>query len=162
VGLAAAHGLPRVAEALRLDAKQQAAFDAALSAMRERSAARAAAAAPSASGGSPLFGGGRGMGGGPRAGGGGNDGAMRQRMQERFSQQFAAFRATLDAPQQLRWDGELAVLVTARRAPLYRLVAGKPELVTVRIGASDGSWTEVSGDIKAGDEVVVGSGRAAP
>jgi HlyD family secretion protein len=81
---------------------------------------------------------------------------------DRVNQAAVLFRATLDAPQQLRWDGELAALVTARRAPLYKLVAGKPELVTVRIGASDGSWTEVSGDIKAGDEVVVGSGRAAP
>ena len=161
-GLAA--DLPRVAQALKLDAAQQAAFDAALSALRERAAARTAAAAPATNGGSTLFGGGRGMGGGgTRPGGaGGNDGAMRQRMQERFNQQFAAFRATLDVPQQARWDAYMAALVTARRAPLYKLVAGKPEMVTVRVGASDGSWTEVSGDIRAGDEVITGSGRAAP
>lgn len=160
-GLAA--DLPKVAQALKLDATQQAEFDAALSAMRERSAARTAAAAPASGGGSTLFGGGRGMGGGTRGGGtGGNDGALRQRMQERFAQQFATFRATLGAEQQARWDSELATLVTARRAPLYKLVAGKPELVTVRIGASDGSWTEISGDIQAGDEVITGSGRAAP
>ncbi len=160
-GLAA--DLPRVAQALALDEPQQGAFDAALSALRERAAARAAAA-PAASGGSTLFGGGRGMGGGgARPGGtGGNDGAMRQRMQERFNQQFAAFRTTLRADQQARWDSELAALVTARRAPLYKLVVGKPEMVMVRVGASDGSWTEISGGIKAGDEVIVGSGRAAP
>lgn len=156
--------LPRVAQVLQLDARQQIAFDAALSALRERSAARTASAAPVASGGSPLFGGGRGMGGGGSRGGGvgGNDGAMRQRMQGRFSQQFAAFRAMLGGPQQARWDAEMAALVTARRAPLYKLVDGKPEAVTVRVGASDGSWTEISGDVEAGDEVIVGSGRAAP
>ena len=156
--------LPRVAQALRLDAKQQAAFDAALAAIRERSAARTASPAPEG-GGSTLFGGGRGVGVGNRGGGSsGNDnaGAMRQRMQERFKQQFAAFRATLGAGQQARWDGEMATLVSARRAPLYKLVDGKPEAVTVRVGASDGSWTEVFGDVRAGDEVIVGSERAAP
>lgn len=157
--------LPRVAQALRLDAKQQAAFDAALAAMRERSVARTASAPPASSGGSSLFGGGRGMGGGARGGGvvtSGNDGARRQRMQERFNQQFAGFRTTLNAEQLARWDAEMTALVAARRAPLYKLVAGKPEAVTVRIGASDGSWTEVSGNIEAGDEVIVGSERVTP
>src|SRR5690606_33383413 len=72
--------LTRVARTLKLDARQQAEFDAALVAMRERTAARTATAAPAASSGSPLFGGGRSPGGGTS--GGGNDGAMRQRMQE--------------------------------------------------------------------------------
>ena len=160
-GLAA--DLPRVAEALKLDAGQQSAFDAALLAMRERAEARAKAAqAPASGGASPIFGG-RGMGGGNRSGnsgGGGNAGAMRQRMQERFNQQFASFRATLDDAQKARWDNEIGALVSARRVPLYRLAGGKPEQVTVRIGASDGSWTEVSGPVKEGDDIVVGSGRA--
>lgn len=158
--------LPRVAQTLRLDTRQQAAFDAALAAMRERSAARAAAAPPAGRSGSPLLGGGRGFGGGNRGGGNsgnsGNDGAMRQRMQERFKQQFAAFRSTLRPEQQSRWDAEMVTLVTARRAPLYKRVDGKPEAVTVRVGVSDGSWTEVSGDLREGDEVIVGSERAAP
>ena len=157
--------LPRVAQALALDASQQAAFDAALAVMRERSAARVATAPPAGNGGSTLFGGGRGPGGGGNnrgSGGGGDAGAMRQRMQERFKQQFAGFRTTLRAEQQARWDSEIAALVSARRAPLYRLVEGKPEPVTVRVGASDGSWTEVSGDVRAGDVVIVGSERATP
>jgi len=41
-------------------------------------------------------------------------------------------------------------------------VAGKPKQVMVRIGASDGSNTEVSGDIHAGDLVIVGAERATP
>lgn len=148
--------LPGIAAGLALDADQQAAFDAALAVMRERSAARAPAAAPS--GAAPMF--------GPPRGnanrGGGNSGAMRQRMQERFNQQFGAFRDTLDDAQKVRWDGELASLLAARRAPLYLLVAGKPVAVNVRVGVSDGSWTEVSGDVKQGDQVVIGSGRPAP
>lgn len=159
--------LPRVAQQLKLSPQQQAVFDAALEAMKQRSAARQAAPAANG-GGSTLFGGGRGPGGGGGIvirGGGGSAGAalgaMRQRMQERFNQQFAEFRAALDPQQQARWDSEVAALLNARRAPLYKLVNGKPEQVVVRVGASDGSWTEVSGNIQQGDEVVVGSGRSA-
>ena len=162
--------LPRVAQQLKLSPEQQAVFDAALEAMKQRSAARQATPAANG-GGSALFGGGRGPG-GPGGGGGivirggGGSagaalGAMRQRMQERFNQQFAEFRAALDPQQQARWDSEVAALLNARRAPLYKLVNGKPEQVVVRVGASDGSWTEVSGNVQQGDEVVVGSGRSA-
>jgi HlyD family secretion protein len=157
--------LPRIASTLELDATQRAAFDAALAQMRERTAARRAAAPASNAGGSVLFGRGPGAGGGNRgAGAGGNPGAMRQRMLERFNQQFAAFRATLSEAQQRQWDRELLALSAARRAPLYRLAAGRPEPVAVRVGASDGNWTEVSGPIEDGDTVVIGGGRtgAAP
>jgi HlyD family secretion protein len=86
---------------------------------------------------------------------------MRQRMAERFNQQFAAFKATLDDSQKAVWDRETAALLGSRRAPLYKLAGGRPQAVMVRVGASDGSYTEVSGDIREGDEVIVGSGRAA-
>jgi len=112
-----------------------------------------------------LFGGGRPGagpgGGGSRPGSGGMDGAMRQRLQERFNQQFTAFRASLDEAQRQRWDSEVAALVSARRAPLYKLVDGKPQATIVRVGASDGSNTEISGDVREGDVVVVGTERAA-
>jgi HlyD family secretion protein len=154
--------LPKLAQSLRLTASQQAAFDAALAQMRERMAARQApAAGQQQQGGSVLFG--RGPG-GPSGGnanaGGGPSGAMRQRMQERFNQQFAAFRATLDDKQRATWDAAIASLVTARRAPLYKLVDGQPDAVTVRVGVSDGTSTEVSGDVREGDQVVVGAERA--
>ncbi|HWI24944.1 MAG TPA: efflux RND transporter periplasmic adaptor subunit, partial [Lysobacter sp.] len=130
--------LPRIAQSLRLNASQQAAFDSALSQMRERMAARMAPQTGAQNqGGSVLFG--RGPGGPPRSGGatgGGMDGAMRQRMLERFNQQFATFRATLGEAQRARWDSEVAAIVTARRAPLYKLVDGKPQMVMVRVGAS--------------------------
>ena len=157
--------LPRIAQSLRLNASQQASFDAALAQMRERMAARAAPTPAGNGGGSVLFGGGR-PGGGPASGNrgpgsGGMDGAMRQRLQERFNQQFTAFRASLDEAQRQRWDSEVAALVSARRAPLYKLVDGKPQATVVRIGASDGSNTEISGDVREGDVVIVGSERAA-
>jgi HlyD family secretion protein len=153
--------LPRIAQALQLDATQQAAFDAALAQVRERTAARTVQQ-PAGNGGSVLFG--RGPGGGRNNGGGsgGMDGAMRQRMLERFNQQFAGFAATLDAARRQRWDSELAALLTARRAPLYKLVDGQLQPVMVRVGASDGSSTEVSGGVREGDVVVTGVERAAP
>ena len=156
--------LPKLARSLRLDPRQQAAFDTALAAMKQRAAARRSAppaAAPS--GGVSLFGG---RGGGQQRGNGGGDGAnqgaMRQRMLERMTQQFATFRATIAAAQQQQWDSAIAGLASARRAPLYLLVAGKPKQVMMRIGASDGTNTEVSGDVHAGDQVIVGAERATP
>jgi len=154
--------LPRLAQSLHLSASQQAAFDAALSAMKQRAATRRSAPAATPSAGASLFGG---RGGQPRRNGGGdsvNQGAMRQRMLERMTQQFAAFRATLAPAQQQQWDSAIAGLASAKRAPLYLLVAGQPKETMVRIGASDGTNTEVSGDIHAGDQVIVGAERATP
>ena len=160
-----AEALAGTAQAMQLDATQKAAFDVAVQAMQASAAARRApvpVAGAQGAGAGSLFGG---RGGGPRGGntGGanGNQGAMRQRMLERLRQQFAAFRATLDTAKQQRWDEALAAMATARRAPLYKLVDGKPQQVQVQVGSSDGSNTEVSGDIREGDQVIVGSARAA-
>lgn len=151
--------LVQATQSLKLDATQQAAFDDVVQKMRDRSAARQAPQAQQ-SGGSSLFGGGRR--GGSRGGSGGADqGAMRQRMLQRFQQQFTAFRASLDASQQQHWDAALTSLATARRAPLYKLVGGNLEQVMVTLGASDGSNTEVSGNISEGDQIVVGAARTA-
>jgi HlyD family secretion protein len=145
--------LARAAAGLGLDAKQQAAFDAASEAIRQRQAARTAAPRPQ---GSSLFGGGRGFGAG---GGNGNaqmQAQMRQRMVERFQQDFAAFRASLADAQRAQWDAAVSSMVGATRVAIYKLVDGKPQRVMVRLGASDGTDTEISGDIKAGDEAVTG------
>ncbi|MGI8561261.1 MAG: efflux RND transporter periplasmic adaptor subunit [Luteimonas sp.] len=145
---------------MQLDARQRAAFDAALAAIRERQAAREAAPRE---GGNRVFGGGGGGGGGPRmATGGGNLPAqLRQRMMERFQQDFTAFRASLDDAQRTQWDTAMAGTVGARRAPLYKLEDGQPLMVMVRIGASDGTSTEIAGDIQAGDTIITGE-RAGP
>ncbi|MFZ5657705.1 MAG: efflux RND transporter periplasmic adaptor subunit [Pseudomonadota bacterium] len=158
-----ADDLQRLADSLSLSPTQRRAFDAAVARLRERMQARRAMPAAGAQGGSRLFTGGPGGPGGNRRPGGGNadSGAFRQRMLERMGQQFAAFRATLSPVQQQRWDAGLAELAAARRAPLYRLVDGRPERVMVRVGASDGSFTEVSGALKEGDVVITGAERAA-
>lgn len=80
---------------------------------------------------------------------------------ERFNQQFAAFRASLDDTQRTQWDAGVTALVSARRAPIYKLVDGQPQPAVVRIGVSDGTSTEVSGDVHAGDLVITGAERAA-
>ena len=86
---------------------------------------------------------------------------MRQRMLERINQQFAAFRATLDASaaatvgQRHRGPGELR---GARRCTCWSMASRSR--CSVRVGASDGTSTEVSGDIRAGDKVIVGAERA--
>jgi HlyD family secretion protein len=148
--------LPPITAGLQLTPAQQAAFDDASKAMRERAAARRAPTTPAQ--GNALFGRGPGGGGTRDASGEASvNPAMRQRMQERFQQQFAAFRATLDADQRARWDTAVAALLNARRSPLYRLVDGRPQQVTVRLGASDGSSTEVSGPLREGDLVIVGA-----
>lgn len=154
--------LPKLAESLDLNATQQGAFDTALAQMRERMAARMAPASAQQGGGSVVLGGrGPGAGAGGNTNSGGNmSGAMRQRMQERFNQQFAAFRASLDDAQKAKWDAGMAGLVSARRAPVYKLVDGKPQPAIVRIGVSDGTNTEISGDVQAGDAIIVGAERA--
>jgi HlyD family secretion protein len=154
--------LPKIAASLKLDPAQQTAFDAALTKMRERIAARTAAPPQGQGGGSTIFGRGPGGGAQPSGGGGNASGAMRQRMMERFNQQFGEFRAALRDPQRQQWDAAVNALVGARRAPVYVLAEGKPKQLMVRVGASDGSSTEIDGELKAGDEVIVGVQTAEP
>jgi HlyD family secretion protein len=157
--------LPRIAGTLGLDARQQAAFDEAMRKLQERSermrqvaqqaqAAGGAAARPGIAG----MGGGRGFGGG--RGGQGQGGNRGGGMAERMKQNFAAFRDTLAPAQQQSWDAALASLTAGKRAPVYKLVDGKPEQVVVRLGVSDGARTEVlGGELEEGDQVIVGSVR---
>ena len=77
-----------------------------------------------------------------------------------FQQDFAAVRALLDETQRTTWDAALGALLNARRAPVYKLVDGTPQMAVVRIGASDGTDTEISGNVQEGDELVTGE-RAA-
>jgi len=158
-GAMISESLGKVADGLKLDTTQRAAFDTAATAMRERADAMRKAAAARTEGqasGSRTFGG---MGGGQRPGGGSGGDASR-RMGERMKQSFAPFRDSLSPEQQKIWDAELAALVSAKRAPVYKLVDGKPEQVTVRIGASDGTRTEIMGEgLAEGELVIIGSAR---
>ena len=144
--------LVEVAADLGLDATQQAAFDAAVAAQRERAQAQRQEARPAARAGA----------GGPPGmrGGGAPDPSMRaqlrQRMLERMQEHFAPFTRTLDDAQRTRWNAALASSLGATRATVYRLADGRPEAVQVRLGASDGSSTEIRGPVQAGDAIITG------
>ena len=135
----------------------------ALEQMQQRQAARSAAPQNGQSSGSSMFGGrGPGM---PRMGGAPDanmQAQMRARMRERFSQQFAGFIATLDEDQRKTWNAAMEAQLSAKRVTLYKLVDGKPQAVMARLGASDGSTTEVSGrNIAEGDQIISGERSAA-
>ncbi len=165
-GSGMAEDLQQLASSLQLTPEQQAAFDAALEQMQQQQAERTAQASSGASqqGGSRLFGGGPPRSGGGQRSGGGDasmQAQMRARMRDRFNQQFVDFRVTLDDPQRAKWDAALEAQLTAKRVTVYTLVDGKPQAVSVRLGASDGSKTEVSGrTIKEDDQVVSGEPSA--
>lgn len=163
-GAGMAEDLQTLASSLQLQPEQKAAFDAALEQMKQRQAERTAQASGAASqqGGSRLFGGGgMRMGGGQGGGDASMQAQMRARMRDRFSQQFAEFRATLDDAQRGKWDAALEAQLSAKRVTIYTLVKGKPQVAMVRLGASDGSKTEVSGrTLKQGDQVISGEPSA--
>ena len=163
-GAGMSEDLQALAATLALKPEQQAAFDAALEQMKQRQAERMAQApAQGQQGGNRMFGGGP-----PRMGGGqgGGDASMqaqmRARMRDRFNQQFAAFTATLDDTQKGKWNAALDAQLNAKRVTVYKLGAdGKVAAVLAKLGASDGSNTEVSGrDIAEGDKIISGE-RAA-
>jgi len=141
--------LVRLAGSLGLDGAQQAAFDQAMGEIQARASARQAAPP---SGGPSMFGGGMRRNGGSA----GMQAQMRQRLVQRYQQDFDDFRASLGEDQRARWDRELLAVGNARFAPLYRLAGNVPQAVMVRIGASDGSNTEIAGDIAEGDVIITG------
>lgn len=156
-----------LAASLNLNAEQQAAFDQALEAMKQIQAERAAQwqqrSQSQQSGGNRLFGGGRRFGG--RSGSGGDSSMMAQmraRMRDRLNQQFSAFVATLSPGQRGKWNAGVDAQLSARRVTVYRLINGKPEAISIKIGASDGSNTEVSGrNLREGDQIISGERAAA-
>jgi len=162
-GAMLADALPQIAAQLRLDATQQAAFDKAMAAIAERAREQRAkrdAASAQGSTGAGLFGrppgGASGQGDNAQSSARGG-GQYAQRMLARITQQFAEFRATLRPEQQQAWDTGLQGLAAEKRATLYKLANGSVQAVNVRIGASDGSFTEVSGGVAEGDKVIVGT-----
>ncbi|HRO63076.1 efflux RND transporter periplasmic adaptor subunit [Thermomonas sp.] len=157
-----------LATSLGLNAEQKAAFDQALQEMKQRQAERAAQwqqnNASQQGGGNRLFGGGRGFG-RPGGGGGGDPNMMAQmraRMRDRLNQQFTAFVATLSPEQRGKWSAGVDAQLSARRVTVYRSSNGKPEAISIKIGASDGTSTEVSGpNIREGDLIISGERAAA-
>ncbi|MFT4256354.1 MAG: efflux RND transporter periplasmic adaptor subunit [Pseudoxanthomonas sp.] len=144
--------LARVVAEMKVAPEQQAAFDTAVAAVRERQQARQSQSSSSGGGFGPP---------GMMVMSGANaaniEAQQRQRMADRFKEDFAAFRDSLDEAQKKQWDEALSALVNAKRTTLYKLVDDKPQPVMVRVGASDGTDTEISGGgLRVGDQVVVG------
>jgi HlyD family secretion protein len=161
--------LQNLAATLSLKPDQKTAFDAALEEMQRKQAERAAqwqsGSKSQAQVGSRLFGGGGGRGFGGGGGGGSGDAnmmaQMRARMRDRMSQQFAAFVATLDDAQRGKWNAGVDAQINAKRVVAYKLVNGKPQPVMIKVGASDGTATEVSGrSLKEGDTIISGERTA--
>lgn len=116
-----------------------------------------------AQGGGQGFGAGQGgpqsQGGGPGAGSGAN---RSNRFAERFAKAFVSVRERLSAEQQSQWDQQIQALFNAKRATVYVLEKGEPVAVEIRLGASDGSRSEVIGGLADGQQVIVGSARQTP
>ena len=149
----------KIAANLKLDAKQKMAFDSALQEMRDRAQQMRARGANGAGPVGGNAGGNRSQGGAP-PGGSGDRG---RRMAERMKKNFEGFRSSLRPEQQAKWDAQLLAMTSGKRAPVYKLVDGKPEQVTIRIGASDGTRTEIIGDgLAEGELVIIGSARPTP
>lgn len=99
----------------------------------------------------------------PNAGAGQQGGGNRSnRFAERFAKSFENVRSLLDGQQQARWDQQIQSLFNAKRATAYVLENGEPKAVEIRLGASDGSRTEVIGGLSEGQQVIVGSARQIP
>ena len=71
----------------------------------------------------------------------------------------------LDAGQRVKYEAMVAGQqgIAARRGTVWVVdSAGKPKAVNVRLGISDGSYTELLGkELKIDDEVIVGTGGSA-
>jgi len=91
-----------------------------------------------------------------------NDADRRQRGDRMRAEVRQKINAILNAEQQKRY-AEIVAAETGRAGGggagrVYTLVEGKPTEVAIRTGLSDGNATEVvSGPLKEGDEVVVGT-----
>ena len=146
--------LAREAQALALNAQQQAALDGVLDQMRERARQRQAAMAGARAGAAPG-----GAASGPPAGAAaGAGGDWRTRMQQMVKTQLEPFRTTLDERQRLAWDAALEQVLNARRVTVWVLDAGKPAARAVRAGVSDATHTEILGDaLQPGAQVIVGA-----
>ena len=75
---------------------------------------------------------------------------------------FEPLPHALNPEQQLQWDQQIQALFNAKRATVYVLENGEPVAVEIRLGATDGSRSEVIGGLSNGQMVIVGSARTSP
>lgn len=134
----------RVVEQLSLDAKQKAAWDGIAADMRQKLAAARASAA-------------------------GDGKAARDSITRITGEAFGKLEPLLRADQKAKLVALRATMTQGRGAAgelrsgtVYVMRDDKPTPVVVRVGATDGSATEiVTRDLKAGDQVIVGGGPKA-
>ncbi len=133
-------GGARLVEQLGLDAKQKAAWEPIAADLRQKSMAAMASA-------------------------GGDRKAVREAMRKNTEEAFRKLEPVLRPDQKAKLAALRANLAEGRGrtagmrgGTLYVLRDGKPTPVAVRIGATDGSSTEVVGPLKPGDQVIIGGG----
>jgi len=102
---------------------------------------------------------------GARAAAGGDRAKMREAMQAAMGQALARLEPSLKPEQKTKLAALRATMVQGRDrrsgmrgGVVYVLKDGKPSPVAVRVGASDGSSTEIVGPLKPGDQVITGGG----
>jgi len=86
----------------------------------------------------------------------------RRRMAESIAAALQPLRAQLSSEQRQMLDAELALQANARRATVYVLRAGKPAPVTLRVGLSDTSFSEVLAGLEEGELAITGEQQPAP
>jgi HlyD family secretion protein len=101
------------------------------------------------------------------ASGGGDRQAMRAAIRKNMEEAIAKLEPTLKPAQKAKLAelrAAMAQMGGGRRGggmtagTVYVLKAGKPVATPVRVGATDGSFTEVVGSLKPGDQLVTGGG----
>lgn len=130
----------RIVEQLDLDAKQRKAWEPIQAELRQKSAAAFASA-------------------------GGDRNALRVAMRKNLDEAFGKLAPLLRADQKQKLATLRAGLAQGAGdaagmsgGTVYVLRDGKPAPVAVRVGATDGTSTQIVGPLKAGDEVIVGGG----
>jgi HlyD family secretion protein len=130
----------RVVQQLDLDSRQEKAWADISADLRQKSAAAFASA-------------------------GGDRKALREAMRKNTDEAFAKLEPMLRPDQKTKLAALRATMAQGRGGnggmrggTVYVLRDGKPVPIPVRVGATDGSSTEIAGQLKAGDQVIVGGG----
>jgi len=136
-------GGQRIVAQLDLDASQQKAWDAIQTDLRQKSAAAFASA-------------------------GGDRAAAREAMRKNMAEALTKLEPSLKPAQKQKLAALRATMGQDRGdrsgftgGVVYVLRDGKPTPIPVRVGATDGSFTEIRGALKAGDQVITGGGPKA-
>lgn len=138
-------GGQRVVQQLDLDARQQKVWDGIQADLRQKSAAALASA-------------------------GGDRQAAREAMRKNMTEAFAKLEPVLKPEQKQKLTALRATMATGGRGEaggftggvLYVLRDDKPTPIAVRVGATDGAFTEIRTQaLKAGDQVITGGGPKA-